>query len=44
MSKKKESSNGKGDRNRVSDKTKYDKNWERIFGKKIKDNKNDKTR
>lgn len=33
MSKKKTSTNGKGDRNRVSNKDKYDKNWERIFGK-----------
>ena len=36
MSKKKESSNGKGDRNRVTNKDKYDKNWERIFGNKKK--------
>jgi len=36
MSKKKESSNGKGDRNRVINKDKYDKNWERIFGNKKK--------
>jgi len=36
MSKKKTSTNGKGDRNRVSDKDKYDKNWERIFGNKKK--------
>ena len=35
MSKKKTSTNGKGDRNRVTNKDKYDKNWERIFGKKI---------
>ena len=33
MSKKKTSTNGKGDRNRVTNKYKYDKNWERIFGK-----------
>ena len=32
---KKESSNGKGDRNRVSDKRKYDENWEKIFGNNI---------
>ena len=32
--KSKKSSNGKGDRNRVNDKKKFDKNWERIFGKK----------
>ena len=31
---KKESSNGKGDRNRVSDKKRYDENWEKIFGNK----------
>ena len=36
MSKKKTSTNGKGDRNRVSNKDKYDKNWERIFGNKKK--------
>lgn len=42
MSKKKTSSNGKGDRNRVTNKDKYDKNWERIFGKKI-ENEKDKT-
>ncbi len=35
MSKKKKSSDaGKGDRNRVSDKKKYDENYEKIFGKK----------
>jgi len=35
MSKKKKSSGtGKGDRNRVSDKKKYDENYEKIFGKK----------
>jgi hypothetical protein len=32
--KNKKLSNGKGDRNRVADKKKYDKNWEKIFGKK----------
>ena len=42
MSKKKTSTNGKGDRNRVTNKDKYDKNWERIFGKKI-GNEKDKT-
>ena len=36
MSKKKTSNNGKGDRNRVINKDKYDKNWERIFGNKKK--------
>ena len=36
MSKKKTSTNGKGDRNRVTNKNKYDKNWERIFGNKKK--------
>ena len=25
---------GKGDKNRVSDKKKYDENWEKIFNKK----------
>lgn len=35
MSKKKKYSNaGKGDKNRVSDKKKYDENWEKIFNKK----------
>ena len=35
MSKKKKSTGaGKGDRDRVSDKKKYDENWEKIFGKK----------
>ena len=38
MSKKKKSSGaGKGDRNRVSDKKKYDENYEKIFGKKTKE-------
>jgi hypothetical protein len=36
MSNKKTSTNGKGDRNRVINKDKYDKNWERIFGNKKK--------
>ena len=36
MSKKKTSTSGKGDRNRVINKDKYDKNWERIFGNKKK--------
>ncbi len=37
MSKKKKSSGaGKGDRDRVSDKKKYDKNYEKIFGQKKK--------
>ena len=37
MSKKKKSSGaGKGDRNRVSDKKKYDENYEKIFGQKKK--------
>ena len=35
MSKKRKYSNaGKGDKNRVSDKKKYDENWEKIFNKK----------
>ena len=29
---KKEISNGKGDRNRITNKKKFDKNWEKIFG------------
>ena len=33
MSKQKTSSNGKGDRNRVTNKEKFDKNWDRIFSK-----------
>ena len=28
---------GKGDKSRVSDKKKFDKNWEKIFGKSEKD-------
>ncbi len=37
MSKKKKSSGaGKGDRDRVSDKKKYDENYEKIFGQKKK--------
>ena len=32
--KKKYSNAGKGDKNRVSDKKKYDENWEKIFNKK----------
>jgi hypothetical protein len=30
--------NGKGDKNRVTDKKQFDKNWEKIFGKKKGDN------
>ena len=38
MSKKVKYSNaGKGDKSRVSDKKKFDKNWENIFGKSEKD-------
>jgi len=33
--KKTNQSNGKGDRNRVSNKEKFDRNWDKIFGKKI---------
>jgi len=32
--KKKYSEAGKGDKSRVTDKKKFDKNWEKIFGKK----------
>jgi len=32
--KSKYSNAGKGDKSRISDKEKYDKNWEKIFGKK----------
>ena len=42
--KNKKLSNGKGDRNRVSDKRKYDENWEKIFGNNIRNNKNVKKR
>lgn len=34
--KKKHSDAGKGDKDRVSDKKKYDENWEKIFGNKKK--------
>jgi hypothetical protein len=39
MSKKKKrhSNAGKGDKSRVSDKKKYDKNWDQIFKKQNKD-------
>ena len=38
MDKKKPSqANGKGDKSRVSDKKKFDKNWDKIFGKKKKE-------
>jgi len=33
---KKYSDAGKGDKSRISDKKKFDKNWEKIFGKKKK--------
>jgi hypothetical protein len=37
MSKQKKYSDaGKGDKSRVTDKKKFDKNWEKIFGKKRK--------
>tara|TARA_B100000902_G_C27283483_1_gene903146 strand:+ start:1008 stop:1124 length:117 start_codon:yes stop_codon:yes gene_type:complete len=36
---KKYSNAGKGDRSRVTDKKKFDKNWEKIFGKKTKEKK-----
>ena len=31
--KKTKQTNGKGDKNRATDKKQYDKNWEKIFGK-----------
>ena len=31
--------NGKGDKNRIADKKQFDKNWEKIFGKKKDENK-----
>ena len=40
MSKKeKNSSAGKGDKSRITDKKKFDKNWEKIFSKKTKEKK-----
>ena len=30
------SKNGKGDKSRISNKKQFDKNWDRIFGKKKK--------
>ena len=33
MKKKTEQVNGKGDKSRVTNKKKFDKNWEKIFGK-----------
>ena len=33
------SKNGKGDKSRISNKKQFDKNWDRIFGKKKKTNK-----
>ena len=35
--KKKYSNAGKGDKNRVSDKDRYDKNWEKIYKPKMSD-------
>jgi len=32
--KKQKQTNGKGDKNRVSDKKRFDKNWDKIFRKK----------
>ena len=42
--KKQEQSNGKGDKSRITDKKKFDINWEKIFGKKqtIKEKQNEK--
>ena len=34
MGKKNETQNGKGDKSRISDKKKYDENWDKIFGRK----------
>jgi hypothetical protein len=40
MSKKeKYSSAGKGDKSRITEKKKFDKNWEKIFSKKTKEKK-----
>jgi hypothetical protein len=36
--KKTKQTNGKGDKNRVTDKKRFEKNWEKIFGKKKKVN------
>jgi hypothetical protein len=36
MKKKTKQVNGKGDKSRVTNKKKFDKNWEKIFGKKKK--------
>jgi len=36
--KKTKQTNGKGDKNRVTDKKRFEKNWENIFGKKKKVN------
>ena len=33
------SKNGKGDKSRISNKKQFDKNWDRIFGKKKKTHK-----
>ena len=37
--KKKQSDAGKGDKSRITDKKKFDKNWEKIFGKETKEKK-----
>ena len=36
---KKYSDAGKGDKSRITNKKKFDKNWEKIFGKKTEDKK-----
>ena len=36
---KKYSNAGKGDKSRITDKSKFDKNWEKIFSKKTKEKK-----
>ena len=35
MKKKTEQVNGKGDKSRITNKKKFDKNWDKIFGRKI---------
>lgn len=39
MGKKNETQNGKGDKSRISDKKKYDENWDKIFKKSNKNGK-----
>ena len=39
MGKKNETQNGKGDKSRISNKKKYDENWDKIFKKSNKNGK-----